>query len=88
MDTPSNFNSPEAKAAMGLVLIKEAILLHLGDHPERLRNAKIAQDLALESEHEGKQKDYLTYSALGILLRERQVRKVHRGSSVLYCLMD
>jgi hypothetical protein len=76
----------EAKAAMGLALIKEAILDYLHNHPNGLRNAEIARDLTLESDHEGKQKDYLTYSILGILLKERRVRKIRTGSRTLYSL--
>lgn len=45
---------------MGLALIKEAILDHLGDKRDGLRNADLAHDLGLESDHEGHQKDYLT----------------------------
>jgi hypothetical protein len=79
-------NSPEAKAATGLTLIKEAILDHLSANPDGLRNAKIARDLALQSDHDGKQRDYLTYSVLGILLAEGRVRKIRAGSATLYSL--
>lgn len=84
MSMSSSFNSPEGKAAAGLALIKEAILAHLGRSPGGLRNAQIARDLGLESVHEGRQKDYLTYSVLGILLRERLVQKVRNGPSTFY----
>jgi hypothetical protein len=86
MNVTSQPNSPEAKAAMGLALIKEAILDYLHNHPNGLRNAEIARNLTLESDHEGKQKDYLTYSILGILLKERRVRKIRTGSRALYSL--
>lgn len=69
---------------MGLALIKEAILDHLEGHRDGLRNADVAHDLGLESDHEGQQRDYLTYSVLGLLLKERRVEKIKRGSRIYY----
>jgi hypothetical protein len=72
------------KASKGLTMLLEATLELLGTHPEGLRNTDIAKKLALESEHEGKQRDYLTYSILGLLLRDRKVKKVRSGFKTLY----
>jgi hypothetical protein len=72
------------KASQGLALLTEAILELLRAHPEGLRNTDIAKTLALESEHAGKQRDYLTYSILGLLLRERKINKVRNGANTLY----
>jgi uncharacterized protein len=79
-----NFIPAKQKATMGLALIKEALLDHLEAHKEGLRNADLARDLGLESDHEGQQKDYLTYSILGLLLKECQVDKVKRGAKTYY----
>jgi len=76
--------SSQSKAAMGLALIREAILDHLARSKDGLRNADIARELGLESDHEGHQKDYLTYSGLGLLLKQHEVDKVRRGSRVYY----
>jgi hypothetical protein len=85
MRTGQNFIPVKQKAAMGLALIKEAILDHLEAHKDTgLRNADLARDLGLESDHDGQQKDYLTYSILGLLLRECQVGKVKRGPKTFY----
>ena len=84
MNVSRNFIPPEEKAAMGLALLKEAILDHLEAHAEGLRNADLASDLQLESDHEGHQHDYLTYSILGLLMKERQVEKEKRGAKVYY----
>jgi uncharacterized protein len=84
MSPGSNFIPPEGKAAMGLALLKEAILDHLDDHPDGLRNGVLAKDLGLESSHDGRQQDYLTYSLLGILLMEHQVEKVRRSGKAYY----
>jgi uncharacterized protein len=84
MSAGQNFISAKSKAAMGLALIKEAILDHLEGRRDGLRNAYLAHDLGLESDHEGQQKDYLTYSVLGLLLREHQVEKMKHGRKVYY----
>ena len=84
MRAGQNFIPVKQKAAMGLALIKEAMLEHLEAHRDGLRNADLARDLGLESDHEGSQKDYLTYSILGLLLRECQVEKVKRGAKAYY----
>ena len=79
-----NFIPPEGKAAMGLALLKEAILDHLDERSDGLRNGDIAKDLGLESSHDGRQQDYLTYSVLGLLMKEQQVDKVRRAGKVYY----
>jgi hypothetical protein len=84
MRAVQNFIPVKQKATMGLALIKEAMLDHLEAHREGLRNADLAHDLGLESDHEGQQKDYLTYSILGLLLKECQVDKVKRGTKTYY----
>jgi hypothetical protein len=84
-DTPVEVHSTSVeKASRGLVLLREAILELLHAYPEGLRNTDIAKKLALESDHEGKQRDYLTYSILGLLLRDRKVEKVSRGFKRVY----
>lgn len=75
---------PKQKAEKGLALVKEAILDYLGAYADGLRNADLARDLGLGSDHEGKQKDYLTYSVLGLLLKEEKVLKEKRGANTYY----
>jgi hypothetical protein len=83
----AEMSDARSKAAMGLDLIREAILEHLAGK-DWLRNADIARELGLESDHEGNQRDYLTYSVLGLLLKQHEVEKFRRGSSVYYVLRD
>jgi hypothetical protein len=80
----TDYISSKEKAAMGLALIKEAILEHLTEHPDGLHNSDFARDLGLHSEHEGGQPDYLTYSVLGLLMTERRVTKVKGGARPHY----
>jgi len=62
------------KAQAGLALIKAAILEYLAAHQNGVRNAEITQALGLESDFEGKQKNYLAWSILGLLVSEGTVR--------------
>jgi hypothetical protein len=75
---------PREKAEKGLTLVKEAILDYLGAYADGLRNADLAHDLGLGSDHEGQQKNYLTYSVLGLLLKEAKVLKHKRGAKTYY----
>jgi len=61
------------KAQQGLDLIKEAILECLKAHPEGLKNSDVADFLALRSDYLGGQKDYLSWSVLGLLLNEKRI---------------
>ena len=62
-------------AQEGLNLIKDAILAELRSESEGLRNADLAERLGLRSDIRGKQKDYLTYSVLGLLLASDRVKQ-------------
>lgn len=76
--------TPEQKAAAGLQQLKDAIVDYLAEHPDGVRHSQIVSDLGLESDYEGKQKNYLSWSTIGLLLAERRVRYERRGSSKVY----
>jgi len=63
----------KSHAHEGLKLIKVAILECLQKHPQGIGNSDIAKELKLESDFLGKQKNYLTYSVLGLLLKENKI---------------
>ncbi len=71
------FGSVE-KAQAGLELLKSAIEELLASNPSGVTNAEAANVLGLKSDYLGNQKDYLTYSILGILLREGRIEKSDR----------
>ena len=87
--TPKNFVSSKQTlnlpvgtyelAATGINFIKKAMLEFLKANPEGIKNAEFARYLNLHSDNAGKQKDYLTYSILGILMRENKIRKENNG---------
>ena len=60
--------------------MEEAIIALLGNH-NGLKNSEIAEKLDLRSSHEGGQKNYLTYSILGILMEKGIVKKIKSDKS-------
>ena len=74
------------KTAEGLNALKEAILEYLAAHPEGVGNSEIARKLGLESDFQGKQKNYLSWSVIGLLVNEGRVVFEKRGHNVFYKL--
>lgn len=60
--------------------MEEAVIALLSIH-DGLTNTQIAEELNLHSSHEGGQKDYLTYSILGILMENGKVEKIRPCNS-------
>jgi uncharacterized protein len=63
------------RAQLGLGLLKAAILELAKANPEGITNSDAASILGLRSDYNGKQKDYLSYSILGLLLREGKIER-------------
>jgi hypothetical protein len=78
--------NPPEKARAGLGLLKEAVCDYLAQHPDGRTNADVARDLQLESDFQGQQKNYLSWSVLGLLVNEGKVRYDARSGRKLYCL--
>ena len=73
------------RAQLGLELLKTAILELSKANPDGITNSDAASILGLRSDYRGKQKDYLTYSVIGLLLREGTIRRepgTHRHVAV------
>lgn len=68
------------RAQLGLELLKTAILELARANPEGISNSDAASLLGLRSDYRGRQKDYLSYSVLGLLLREGKVKRCDGGS--------
>lgn len=68
------------KAKLGLRFVKEAIWEFLKANPKGIKNAEFARYLGLQSNNAGKQKDYLTYSILGLLMQENKIKKNKNGT--------
>jgi|SRR5690606_23754447 len=67
------------KAQLGLNLLKEAVLELIKANPRGITNSETASLLGLRSDYGGGSKDYLSYSILGILMREGKITR--NGSS-------
>lgn len=63
------------KAQLGLSLLKEAILEFAKANPKGISNSDAASLLGLRSDYGGGSKDYLSYSVIGILMREGKVER-------------
>jgi hypothetical protein len=64
---PSTFS----KAQKGLSMMKESILELAQINEGEITNSEASEALGLHSDYEGKQKDYLVYSILGLLIKDK-----------------
>lgn len=63
------------RAQIGIDMLKSATVEFIKANPEGIKNNELAKYLDLQSDNNGKQKDYLTYSILGILMKENIIFK-------------
>lgn len=61
------------RAQLGLGLLKAAVLDLVRANDDGITNSDAASILGLRSDYNGKQKDYLSYSLLGLLIREQKI---------------
>jgi hypothetical protein len=70
------------KAQLGLALLKDAVLELAKANTKGITNSDTASALGLRSDYGGGSKDYLSYSILGLLMREGKLAR--DGSSKLH----
>jgi uncharacterized protein len=73
------------KSQIGLALLKEAVLELAKANRDGITNADAANALGLKSDYGGGSKDYLSFSLIGMLLREGRLRRdeeIGRGRHV------
>ena len=63
------------RAQLGLEFLKTAVLNLARANPDGISNSDAASLLGLRSDYRGRQKDYLSYSVLGLLLREGKIKR-------------
>lgn len=63
------------KAQLGLNLLKESVLEFAKANPKGVTNSDAASLLGLRSDYGGGSKDYLSYSILGLLMREGKLAR-------------
>lgn len=67
------------RAQMGLDLIKSAVMELAKANPAGIGNSDAAKYLGLQSDYGGGSKDYLSYSVLGLLMKEGRIeRNAHK----------
>jgi hypothetical protein len=64
------------KAQIGLTLIKDAVLELAKANHSGVSNSDVASLLGLRSDYGGGSKDYLSYSILGLLMREGKIARL------------
>ena len=78
-------NIPEGcyeKAQMGVELLKAATMEFAKANPEGIRNSDVAKYLGLQSDYGGGAKDYLSYSILGILIKEGRIVRTDKKKHI------
>ena len=81
VSSKSRLNVPDGcyeKAQMGLQLLKDAVLELARANPAGIKNAEASRHLGLQSDYGGGARDYLTYSVLGLLMRDGRVARVEK----------
>ena len=63
------------KAQLGLAMLKDAITELVNANADGITNSDAASLLGLRSDYRGRQKDYLSYSILGLLIRDGKVKR-------------
>lgn len=63
------------KAQLGLGFLKEAVLELAQANPKGILNSEAARALGLQSDYLGGSKDYLSWSLLGLLMREGRMKR-------------
>jgi hypothetical protein len=67
------------KSQMALELLKSAIMELAKANPNGIKNSDAAKYLGLQSDYGGGSKDYLSYSVMGLLMKEgRLIRNNHK----------
>ena len=70
------------KAQMGLELIKSAVMELSKANPNGISNSDAAKYLGLQSDYGGGSKDYLSYSVIGLLMKEGRLTRLHNRKHV------
>ena len=66
------------KSQLGLSLLKDAVLEFAKANPDGVTNSDTASLLGLRSDYGGGSKDYLSYSVLGLLMREGKIERLDK----------
>lgn len=80
-------NKHKEKAQNGLNLLKDAILDYIrATGQDGARNIEIVDALELQSDYEGKNRNYLVWSIIGLLLKEDKISYKGKGRQKRYSI--
>jgi len=82
----SKINIPDGcfeKAQIALELIKASVIELILANPDGIRNSDVSKYLGLQSDYLGGSKDYLSFSILGLLLKEQKICRLDNGKHVI-----
>ena len=90
LDDPLNLpDGCYEKSQIALQMLKESVLEFASANPEGVTNADVAKYLGLQTSYGGGSKDYLSYSILGLLMREGDVKRGEKkGRSVKHVAIN
>ena len=72
-------------AQLGLKMLKSSVYQLVRENGEKgIQNSDAARLLGLRSDYQGNQKDYLSYSILGLLIREGKVERVNESGKITH----
>ena len=72
-------------AQLGLEMLKSSVYQLVRENGEKgIQNSDAARLLGLRSDYQGNQKDYLSYSILGLLIREGKVERVNEAGKIMH----
>lgn len=70
------------RAQMGLELLKSAVMEFAKANPEGISNSDAAKYLGLQSDYGGGSKDYLSYSLIGLLMKDGKLRRTNNRKHI------
>lgn len=70
------------KAQMALELLKSSVMEFAKANPQGISNADTAKYLGLQSDYGGGSKDYLSYSIIGLLMKEGRLQRTQNRKHV------
>ncbi|QQE10091.1 GIY-YIG nuclease family protein [Planctomycetota bacterium] len=70
------------KSQMGLNLLKDAVMELAKANPNGIKNSDAAKYLGLQSDYGGGSKDYLSYSILGLLMKEARISRTDKRKHI------
>jgi hypothetical protein len=79
--TPKNMVVPlgtKEKAQLGLQMLEEAVLELAQANADGVTNSEVVKSLGLQSDYAGGSKDYLSWSLLGLLMRQGRMARVDK----------